>query len=244
VEAVGVVRTALLARMFGGPDATIENQIQFATLLESIRAMTPAKRNKALASADLSDVPPELLPVVERVIDEIKQHDLPMLQNKATPLAQLVFALKERYYLGDHEIEDTSEYDALVSKEWTRLTKGKTDVDSLMTLFLCISAGVPPKTTLTEKAAKTIIKQFRNEGFNHALATAWIKESAPHEKQEGLLEDWDNFIEEANQYLLDDWDTYLTGAIRFLTMHCHIQKAGNKFVALKKTAHFAYPFFI
>jgi hypothetical protein len=59
VEAVGVVRTALLARMFGGPDATIENQIQFATLLESIRAMTPAKRNKALASADLSDVPPE-----------------------------------------------------------------------------------------------------------------------------------------------------------------------------------------
>jgi hypothetical protein len=65
-----------------------------------------------------------------------------------------VFALKERYYLGDHEIEDTSEYDALVSKEWTRLTKGKTDVDSLMTLFLCISAGVPPKTTLTEKGCK------------------------------------------------------------------------------------------
>jgi hypothetical protein len=151
VEAVGVVRTALLAQMFGGPDATIENQIQFATLLESIRAMTPAKRNKALASADLSEVPPEFLPVVQRIIDEIKQHDLPMLQNKATPLAQLVFALKERYYLGDHEIEDTSEYDALVSKEWTRLTKGKTDVDSLMTLFLCISAGVPPKTTLTEK---------------------------------------------------------------------------------------------
>ncbi|MBC3810950.1 hypothetical protein [Undibacterium aquatile] len=227
VEAVGVVRTALLAHMFGGPDATIENQIQFATLLESIRAMTPAKRNKALASADLSEVPPKFLPVVQRIIDEIKQHDLPVLQNKTTPLAQLVFALKERYYLGDHEIEDTSEYDALVSKEWTRLTKGKTDVDSLMTLFLCISAGVPPKTTLTEKAAKTIIKQFRNEGFNHALATAWIKESAPHEKQEGLLEDWNNFVEEANQYLLDDWDTYLTGAIRFLTMHCHIQKAGK-----------------
>ena len=228
VEAVGVVRTALLLAIFGGEDAALENQIQFATLLESIRAMTPAKRSKAMTAVDLSEMPPALWPVVERVIDGIRQHDLPLLQNKAMPLAQLVFELKERYYLGDHEIEDTAEYDALVSKEWTRLTKGKTDVDSLMTLFLCIAAGVTPKTTLTEKAAKTMIKQFRNDGFDPALATAWIKESAPHEKQEGLLEDWNNFVEEANQYLLDDWDTYLTGAIRFLSMHCHIQKAGAK----------------
>ena len=227
-EAVGVIRAALLVMMFGGPDDNLANQLEFATLLESIRAMPLAKRNKALASVDLTGIPDQFMPVVLRIIEEIKVHDLPALQDKKASLDRLVYTLKDKYYLGDHEIEDTSAYDALVSKEWSRLTKGKTDVDSLMTLFLCISAGIVPKTSISEKIAKSIVKQFRNDGFPHELATNWIKQSAPHEKQEGLLEDWANFIEEANNYLLDDWDTVYSGALRFLALHCHVLKAAAK----------------
>ncbi|MBC3885935.1 hypothetical protein [Undibacterium griseum] len=227
VEAAAIVRTALLTMIFADEGAVLENQLEFATLIESVRRMGVVKRNKAVAALDLTLVPEQFIAIVRRIAEEIRTHDLPLLNDKNASLDKLVFSLKDRYYLKDHEIEDTSEYDALVSKEWTRLTKGKTDVDSLMTLFLCMAAGVAPKTSLSEKAAKSIVKKFRTEGFSHELAAQWIKTSAPHEKQEGLLEDWHHFVEEAGNYLLDDWDTNYSGALRFLNMHCHIQQAAR-----------------
>ncbi|MBC3935403.1 hypothetical protein [Undibacterium rugosum] len=224
-EAVGIVRSALLVTVFGGEDGSLENQVEFATLVDAIRGLTPKERVQAMEMLDISEVPLQFHPLVRRIVQEICEHDLPLFKDKKASLDKLVFSLKDRYYLRDHEIEDTSAYDALVSKEWTRLTKGKTDVDSLMTLFVCIAAGVTPKTSLPEKNAKSIVKKFRERGFTHELASQWIKTAAPHEKQEGLLEDWDNFIEEANNYLMDDWDSNYSGALRFLSLHCHIESA-------------------
>ncbi len=228
VEAVSVVRSALLLQLFGKPDATMQNQVEFASLIGAMRTLTPAKLKKAWLGLDINEFPEKFHSIVERILGEIKSHDLPRLQDKSTSLDRLVFELKDRYYLRDHEVEDTSEYDALVSKEWTRLTKGKTDVDSLLTLFVCIAGEIQPKTTLPEKTAKSLVKKFREHGFKAELATEWIKTSAPHEKQEGLLEDWNNFVEEAGNYLLDDWDTNYTGAMRFLEVNCHIQKPVKK----------------
>lgn len=228
VEAVSVVRSALLLQLFGKQDATMQNQVEFASLIDAIRAFTPARIKKAWSGLDMGEFPEQFHPIVERILGEIKAHDLPRLQDKAASLDKLVFELKDRYYLRDHEVEDTSEYDALVSKEWTKLTKGKTDVDSLMTLFVCIAGEIPPKTTLPEKTAKSLVKKFREQGFQSELAAEWIRTSAPHEKQEGLLEDWTNFVEEAGNYLLDDWDTNYSGAMRFLDANCHIQKPAAK----------------
>ncbi|MFZ6774745.1 hypothetical protein ACO0LB_18750 [Undibacterium sp. SXout7W] len=227
-EAVSVIRTALLLELFGDDAAGLQNQVEFATLLAAIRKLSSARLTKCLASLDLSDVPEAYLEIVERIKEEITLQDLPRVKDKSIALDKLVFELKDRYYLRDHEIEDTSEYDALVSKEWSRLTKGKTDIDSLITLFICIAGGVAPKTSMTERAAKSLIKQFRQDGFAHEKATTWIQQSAPHEKQEGLLEDWTNFIEESQHYLMDDWDTTYSGAMRFLTANCHIQKTVKK----------------
>ena len=227
-EAVSVIRTALLLELFGEGAIGLQNQVEFATLLAAIRKLSSAKQVKCLASLDLSDVPESYLAIVERIKEEITLQDLPRVKDKSIALDKLVFELKDRYYLRDHEIEDTSEYDALVSKEWSRLTKGKTDIDSLITLFICIAGGVAPKTSITERVAKSLIKQFRQDGFTHELATSWIQQSAPHEKQEGLLEDWTNFVEESQHYLMDDWDTTYSGAMRFLTANCHIQKPVKK----------------
>ncbi|MBC7405245.1 MAG: hypothetical protein H7252_06130 [Cytophaga sp.] len=230
VEAVSVIRSAMLAQLVGRQEITFSNQIEFATLLESIRAK-PIKivgRGKAKTGIVPMDIPEKYRAIAERVQQEIITQDLPKIKDMSASLDKLVYELKERYFIRDHEVEDTSDYDALVSKEWTKLTKGKTDIDSLLTMFLCIAVGVAPKTSLTEKTAKTLVKKIRAQGFESELATAWIQTCAPHEKQEGLLEDWNAFLEDADAYLLDDWDTSFSGALRFLSDNCHIERTVKK----------------
>lgn len=231
-EAASVVRTAMLLHVSGTSEISMMNQIAFATLLAALRGKASAtkapKRTKAISKFASTEVPEKFKQIAARMLQEITLQDMPKIQNVSLSLDRLVYELKDRYYIRDHEIDDTSDYDALVSKEWTRLTKGKTDIDSLLTLFLCITAEVAPKTSIAEKTAKSLIKKFRNEGFRPELASAWIKNSAPHEKQEGLLEDWHDFIEEAHTYLLDDWDSSFSGALRFLSENCHIEKAVKK----------------
>lgn len=229
VEAVSVIRSAMLAQLAGQSEATFSNQIEFATLLELIRskpAKPAAKRVKAKAPA--AEIPEKYRAIAERIQQEIIAQDLPKIKDVSISLDKLVYELKERYFLRDHEVEDTSDYDALVSKEWTKLTKGKTDIDSLLTMFLCISVGVAPKTSLPEKTARTLVKKIRDQGFQPGLAIDWIQTCAPHEKQEGLLEDWNSFLEEADAYLLDDWDAGYSGALRFLSDNCHIERAAKK----------------
>ncbi len=230
VEAVSVIRSAMLAQLAGQQEITFSNQIEFATLLESIRAkpIKVAARGKAKADALSAEMPEKYRAIAERIQQEIIAQDLPKIKDVSASLDKLVYELKERYFIRDHEVEDTSDYDALVSKEWTKVTKGKTDIDSLLTMFLCISVGVTPKTSLPEKTAKTLVKKIREQGFQPALAITWIENCAPHEKQEGLLDDWNSFLEEADAYLLDDWDTSFSGALRFLSDNCHIERTAKK----------------
>jgi hypothetical protein len=232
VEAVSVIRSAMLMRAIGETELSILNQIEFATVLESIRVngfkAKASKRGKPKAQEAVDEIPEVFQEIAQRVNQEIISQDLPKIQDAGISLDRLVYELKERYFIRDHEVEDTSDYDALVSKEWTRLTKGKTDIDSLLTLFLCFSADVAPKTSLPEKTAKTLVKKIRTEGFRPELAIDWIKACAPHEKQEGLLDDWNSFVEDAQVYLMDDWDTSYSGAVRFLSENCHVEKSIKK----------------
>lgn len=231
-EALAVVRTAILKRLIGDADAPIENQIEFAQIIEALRKEAKSKTKKAkIFEAQRAQeqvfaepIPAKFLDLSRQVLDEILTRDIPMILDAKNSLDRLVFELKERYFICAHELEDTSDYDALVSKEWAKLTKGKTDIDSLLTLFLCIAVDVPVKTSLPEKTAKTIIKKIREHGLDAQKTIAWIKSTAPHEKQEGLLQDWADFVEEAPTYLLDDWDTNYSGALRFLSENCHIEK--------------------
>ncbi|MFZ6747669.1 hypothetical protein [Undibacterium sp. Ren11W] len=232
VEAVAVIRSAMLIRFIGETDISILNQIEFATLLDALRAkaakLKAGARKRGKLAAIHDEIPSEYQAIAERVLQEIIAQDMPKIADASISLDKLVYELKERYFIRDHEVEDTSDYDALVSKEWSRLTKGKTDIDSLLTLFLCITAGIPPKTSLPEKTAKTLVKKIRVDGMHAELASNWIKTAAPHEKQEGLLQDWMDFVEESQAYLMDDWDTTYSGALRFLSENCHIEKASKR----------------
>lgn len=238
VEANAVVRTALLKRLMDEGDAPIENQIEFAMIIEALRTQAKSKAKgkksvifdaeKARSLIVSDDIPEKFHELSLQILDEILKRDLPLIIDAKNSLDRLVFELKERYFICAHEIEDTSDYDALVSKEWSRLTKGKTDIDSLLTLFLCIAMDVPAKTSLPEKSAKSIVKKIREHGLDVQKTIAWIKSTAPHEKQEGLLQDWTDFAEEAPTYLLDDWDANYSGAMRFLSENCHIEKNAKK----------------
>ena len=235
-EALAVIRTAILKRLIGDADAPIENQIEFAQIIEALRKEAKAKTKKlkifevsrAQEQVFADTIPEKFHALSQQVLDEILARDIPMILEAKNSLDRLVFELKERYFICAHELEDTSDYDALVSKEWAKLTKGKTDIDSLLTLFLCIAVDVPAKTSLPEKTAKSIIKKIREHGLDVEKAIAWIKTTAPHEKQEGLLQDWADFSGEAVTYLLDDWDTNYSGAMRFLNENCHIEKSLKK----------------
>ncbi len=229
VEASVIIRTALLQRAFA--DAATEHllsPVEFAQVLEKMRKATAASLSKLWQQLDLSDLPENYLPLAQRVLAEIQQQDLSRVKDSKLNLDKLVFQLKDRYYLLDDELADASALDALVAKEWAKITKGKTDVDSLISLFFNLALAMPAKTSISEKNAKAMIKKMREQGWQPELARSWIRAHAPHEKQEGLLEDWDNFVIEAENYLLDEWDTYYSAAMRFLSMHCHIQKAASR----------------
>ena len=238
VEASAVIRTGILKRLIGDADAPIENQVEFAMIIEAVRAQAKSKNkvnkcalfdpNQARALLSEEYVPDQFQALCQQVLDEILNRDLPLILDTKNSLDRLVFELKERYFICAHEMEDTSDYDALVSKEWSKLTKGKTDIDSLLTLLLCIATDVPAKTSLPEKTAKSIVKKIREQGLDVQKAVVWIKTTVPHEKQEGLLEDWQEFSAEAQTYLLDDWDTNYSGALRFLQENCHIVKPVKK----------------
>lgn len=232
-EAIAVIRTALLKRLINDGDAPIENQVEFAKLLAELRVKAKTKAKYATifniekAKAILIDdtIPAAYQEIASNIVEEIFKRDFKLILDKKNSLDRLVFELKERYFICSHELEDVSDYDALVSKEWSKVTKGKTDIDSLLTLFLRMAVGMPLKTTIPEKSLKTLVKKVREQGLDSELVITWIKTNAPHEKQEGLIEDWQVFVEEALRYLLDDWDTYFTGAVRFLSEHCHVEKS-------------------
>jgi hypothetical protein len=90
---------------------------------------------------------------------------------------------------------------------------------------LCIATDLPAKTSLPEKTAKSLIKKVRESGMDVGRVDQWIKTTAPHEKQEGLLDDWHDFADEAKVYLQDDWDAGYSGALRFLSENCHIVRS-------------------
>ena len=223
-EADAIIRSAILIGLKKHvrkkiPYAHGMDQIQFAELLTSLRKYGANKC--AHLAVTLSEAEQEL---IEQLQKDIVAHDLPLITSEKTSLDQLIHQLKERYLIRGHEMEDTANYDALVSKEWSKHTKGKNDIDAVLTLLLCIAAQVPNKVVLSEAGAKTLIKKVRLQGIDPQLAIDFVRQHAPHEKQASLLEDWEDFCEQAQLYLLDDWDSNFTRGLNFLHENCYIAK--------------------
>ena len=225
-EADALIRSAILIRIATPKTKPLPpcfDQIGFAALLEKLRKKIPAKLNSL--EGDFSEQEQAL---IAQLTEDIVHNDWPVLADQSIALDQLIAQLRGRYFFRSTDLDDTAGYEALVSKEWSKHTKGKTDIDAIFTLLLCIAANVPGKVSLTEAGAKTLIKKIRRDGFHPELARQFILEHAPHEKQESLLEDWLDFCEQADMYLGDDWDHDLHVALKFLRENCYIEKPVKK----------------
>lgn len=223
-EADALIRTALLTGMQKGGKGVNKaphcfDQIEFASLLETMRKK--GMRKTSTISIELTADEQHVATLLQQ---DIVAHDVPKIADKKIPLDNLINQLKNRYFIRGHEMEDTASYDALVSKEWSKHTKGQNDIDAILTLLLCIAAKLPNKVSLSEAAAKALIKKVRKEGFYPELASQFIKQHAPFEKQESLLEDWMDFCEQAEIYLLDNDDADSYGAMNFLRENCYVEK--------------------
>lgn len=223
-EADALIRSALLIGMQKGGNKTPHcfDQIEFASLLETMR-----KKGLHLASTVRIELTADEQGVVDLLQQDIVKNDVPKITNKKIPLDLLINKIKSRYFIRGHEMEDTASYDALVSKEWRKHTKGQNDIDAILTLLLCIAAKMPNKVNLSAANAKTLIKKVRKEGFFPELASQFVRQHAPFEKQESLLEDWVDFCEQAEIYLLDDEDADFYGALHFLQENCYVENKAS-----------------
>jgi len=225
VDADVVIRTALLNRI--GGNRSWPNQQEFAQRIDSFRGQRVAvpatvfKFSKAL----LDDVPEKFQVIALKVGKEIAAHDVPVIANQLLALDRVVHTLEARYFLRETGLEDMDAHEAVVSKEWHELTRGKEDPYSRLTLFVCLAAGVKPKTSLSATETRALIRRVRKQGFDRMVVPALIIASAPYAIRSALLTMWEEeFFPEAELRLMDDADDKLIYAMQFLTENCNIGK--------------------
>ncbi|WP_211442769.1 hypothetical protein [Collimonas humicola] len=221
-----VIRTALLARLGGAEE--FPGRLGFARLVATVRDEGVVGGKLKIPRQLLDDVPVEHRDIAGKVRREIEKQDA--LADAGVGLDSLLNLIELRYFVLEGGLEDADGFDALVSKEWSKVTKGKEDPYSRLTIFMCIAAGIKPKTAVSETEARAMVRRVREHGFESEAVLAFIRDAAPFEIKDNLLSLWeDEFLPEAEQYLLDDDDLKFTRAMKFLKENCNIKlKAATK----------------
>lgn len=242
-DAEAVIRTALLLAVLE-PAVPLGDGWPSAPALE--KALTAARKKPrwlgALAESGCAvdcpeGVPPRLKAVVQAQCAVVAA-DLPRLLDPTQSLRTLLRPLgpfRGRYFLLDDPLQEVDDYhrslDALdeeheppapATKTWQRATQGHEDDHSLITLFVCLAAGAPKKTLLTEKAAASLVRRVRKHGWHPQLATAFIQEHAPGRYRDDYCALWLDFAEGARATLLSDLDHHLHDALALLRRECNI----------------------
>ena len=237
-DAEAVVRTGLLMQALA-PRAMELGEWPDAAAFEKLA--TAQRKKKAAPPASLrlpAGLPADLQDAVQAQCAAVLA-DLPRLLDAATPLRNLLRPLgpfRARYFLLDDPLAEVDSYhrslDELdapgdtppqpASKIWTRAVQGNDDEHSLLTLFLCLAAGVPKKTLLTEKAAASLVRKLRKSGWQPALAGDFIRAHAPGVHQPDYLRLWNDFVQDAEKTLLSDMDYQMHDALALLRRECSV----------------------
>ena len=223
IGADAVIRTGLLRRLGTADDCP--NRQEFALLIQKLRDVGVATGKLKFPKSLLDDVPDAHREIASGIRREIEKHDAPLLIDATLALDEAFNRIESRYFLRETGLEDVDAFEAFVSKEWQQLTKGKEDPYSRLTLFMCLAAGVKPKTTLTAAEARSLIRKVRKDGFQEEVVPRLIATSAPFAIRDDLLAMWDDeFFPEAQVRLLDASDEKYIFAMQFLSENCNIKK--------------------
>ena len=218
-DAEAVIRTALLAT--ATKQTQMPDWVTFQKMVASLRKPSAAKVIQLVLPKKL---PAEFKAAVEAVRQSV-QADLPkILDAKLTPqkLFNQTPAFVGRYFWLEDGLSEVDHFDRETSAAWEKATGGHSDDSSLLTLFLCIAAGSPAKTLLTEKTAATLIRKIRKSGLQAGLVTQYIADNAPAQHQGDYLRMWQAFLEDAQATLESDRDYKLHDALAVLRRDCDV----------------------
>jgi hypothetical protein len=220
-DAEAVVRTTLLlglSKRTEMPDGPGFNQL--ITALRKKYAGSGALPPLALPKG----LPAHWQPAVEALRQTVLD-DWPRIMD-ATDSPKKLFdqtpAFLGRYFWLDDGLAELDDYEHSVSAAWTKATGGHDDEGSLLTLFLCVAAGSPPKTLLTEKSASALVRKIRKSGLDGGAVVTFVQTHAPAQFQADYVEMWQSFLEEAWPTLRSDADYALHDALALLRRECNV----------------------
>lgn len=228
-SAESVLDACLLTRIAGRLEGGLLGAQEIKDFFKAVRR---AKKKRALPGGLLDDVPEAHHAVAERHLGRIAAKDLPRIADTKIAFNDLVREYHDRFHHFSLS-HDIGEYEALVTDEWRKVTRGKTDTDSMNTVFLCLAAGKPPKPAITAAEAKTAIRAIRAGGAALKSVPEFIRRSAPHQMVEGLISLWEHEFcpEMIEQLILEDTHedaASLEATVRVLAEHCHIARPARK----------------
>lgn len=219
-DAEAVIRTALLAL------ATRRKALPDWADFEKMVAALRRKDAQAVASALVlpKNLPSEYAEVLESVRQSVLA-DLPKLLDARIGIRKLfdqTAAFMGRYFWIEDALSEVGQHDRARSAAWDKLTQGRGDDGTLLTLLVCVAAGSAPKTLLTDKSAATLIRKMRKSGFQPELAATFIRDHAPEQHQDDYARLWQDFVAEAQATLLSDFDSKLSDALSLLRRECNV----------------------
>ena len=234
-DAEAVIRTGLLMQALA-PKAMQLGEWPNAVALEKL--VTALRKKKLAAPKQLllpAGLPADLRAVMQTHCASVLA-DLPKLLDATNPLRSLLRptgAFRARYFLLDDPLAEVDHYhrslDALqeggeppqpASKTWTKTTQGNEDEHSLLTLFLCLAAGAPKKTLLSEKTAASLVRKIRKSGLQPELAIDFIRSHAPGAYQADYIDMWNSFLQDSAKTLGSDMDYQMHDALALLRREC------------------------
>ena len=217
-DAEAVIRTSLLVGMTRRKE--LPDWVSFEKMIATLR-------DKQRASTELrlqANLPEEFKAVVESVRQSVLK-DWPKLLDVrlgARKLFDQTPAFMGRYFWLEDALSEVDHHDRNRSAAWEKLTQGHSDDGTVLTLCLCVAAGSPVKTLLSEKAAASLIRKLRKYGWQPPLARDYLSQHAPEHLQPDFLNLWETFVAESQATLLSDRDAKLNEAMALLRRECNL----------------------
>lgn len=221
-DAEAVIRTALLVMACGR--SKMPDWVAFEKMIAALRKKHAG--NVSGFTLELpKNLPVEFVDVVNAVRQSVLADGLKVLDASlpARRLFDQTPAYMGRYFWLEDGLSEVDHHDRETSLAWNKATGGNSDDGSLLTLFLCVAAGVAAKTLLTEKTATTLVRKIQKSGFDAQLARQYVLDHAPAQYQDDYVQLWTAFVDEARQTLESDSVHALNDALSLLRRECNVK---------------------
>ncbi|AGX87901.1 hypothetical protein [Candidatus Symbiobacter mobilis] len=227
-DAEAVIRTALLAHAAQCHETP--NWPCFEAMIDTLRQSAEwtqsgqcSQCNIAATLRTVPGLPDTMQPVIDRIAHGVCD-DLPRILDPHIPVRALFDqtpAFVGRYFWVDDPMGELDHHDRNASSTWYRLTQGTHDDTTLLTMLLCVAAARKPATSLSDRAAQTLVRKIRKTGWHPERATAFLDEHAPPYYRKDCQRLWNDFVQQATQTLCTA-DSPIRDAMALLRQECAI----------------------